>query len=162
MLFVPDFYQDIPVGTYEKVQCSPAAPSPSWSGVVISAPKSITLEKGETPVLPVCGYYDVPTLSAMDGPPLSVHLQRVDADFEVSGLIVEPAANEPDEPPPASAPRHTREALKGVFTGGYFNIDALRYLKIIITPGAYELYVSYAGATSNRVRFEITLPEKSE
>jgi hypothetical protein len=67
----------------------------------------------------------------------------------------EDGANEPEEPPPDDAPELSPESLQGVSTGGYFNIDAQRYLAEPLARGRYEVVVIYAGARSNPVLVEI-------
>lgn len=157
MEFIPDSYKDIPLGTYEENACSPEIPSPTWSGIIISGPQRINLNEDDHPVIPVCGYYLVPVLDAMDGPPMSVHVNRIDSDVILSGEVAEEGDNEPLASPPPNAPRPSREAFEGVSTGGYFNIDAQRYLKPRLIPGSYEVTVSFAGGISNPILIEIVL-----
>jgi hypothetical protein len=162
MEFIPEIYGKIELGTYDKSACSPAAPSPKWSGVVIAGPKQVVLTEGDTPVVPICGYYLVPVLAAMDGPPLCVHVRRTGSDRVMSGAIVEQGANEPEEPPPDNAPSPSRDAFEGVSTGGYFNIDAQRYLEAGLSPGTYDVTVSYAGSESDPVQVEILQPQSED
>ena len=158
MEFIPDFFKKAPLGTFEESVCSPKAPSSTWSGVIIQAPQRILLEPGETPSVPICGYYLVPAVAAMDGPPFAVHVRPVDSDSVYTGKVIEEGENEPEDPPPPEAPRHSREDLEGVSIGGHFNIDAQRYLRKRLDPGSYEATVTYAGAVSNKVLIEITMP----
>ncbi len=158
MDFIPETFKDVPLGTYEQCACSPQEPSSEWSGVIITAPQRIALKDEETPVVPVCGYFLVPAVDAMDGPPLAIHVTRVETMKIMTADIVEEAVNEPEIPRPADAPVASREDLKDVYTGGYFNVDAQRYMPSTLEPGRYEVVVSYAGAVSNRVAVEIVEP----
>lgn len=158
MIFIPDLYQHVPMETYVQAQCSPAPPSSIWRGVIISAPQRIIPDKGENLVIPICGHYVVPVLAAMDGPGLTVHVRRIEAELVLSGLITDQGENEPVVPPPPGAPRPKRESFEGVTTGGYFNIDAQRHLKTRLVPGIYEVTVSYAGMVSNSTQIEIKAP----
>jgi len=159
MDFIPDFYKDIPLGTYDQTPGSPEIPSSTWEGIIISGPERVIPKSGELPILPICGYYLVPVLKAMDGPPLTVHVGRIDSDLSISGEIVEEGGNEPLVPPPPDAPRPSRELFEGVSTGGYFNVDAQKYLQIRLSPGTYQITVSYADATSNPIRIDIAAPK---
>jgi hypothetical protein len=160
--FIPETFKDVPLGTYDQTSCSPQAPSSEWSGVIIDTAQRVFPPKGAAPVVPVCGYYLVPVLDAMDGPPLTLHVTRVDTMKILTAEIVEEGENEPEEPPPPDAPVSSRESLKGVYTGGYFNIDAQRYLPHSLEPGRYEVVVSYAGHVSNRVAVEIAAPPEND
>ncbi|WP_295384035.1 hypothetical protein [uncultured Thiodictyon sp.] len=158
MDYVPQYFQEVALGTYEQTQCSPAAPSPQWSGVAIVAPERIQPRAREAAIVPVCGYFVVAVLAAMDGPPLTVHVRRVNSKEVLSGEIAEEGANEPVDPPPPEAPRPSRESFAGVTVDGYFNIDAQRYLPARLTPGTYEIATTYAGAKSNVVQVTISAP----
>lgn len=159
MDYFPDVYKEVTPGTYQQAACSPTAPSPDWSGVIIAAPERVVPASGEKPVVVVCGYFVVPVLDAQDTPAMIVRVRRTDdPDFVLSGEVVEEGENEPVEPPPADAPRASREELKGVETGGYFNVDVQRYVTIPLLPGTYDVDVSYAGKRSNTVRIEIAPP----
>lgn len=156
MDYIPELYKKVEVGTYQEAPCSPAIPSSCWSGIIITAPKSIILEENERLVVPVCGYYLVPVLSAMDDDlPLSVHVRLIDSKNVLSGAIIEEGENEPDEPLPDDAPSLSKEDFEDVLTGGYFNIDVQHYLKDKLMPGVYEVVVTYAGVSSNIVQLEI-------
>jgi len=150
------YLKGVSLGTFEQSPCTPAVPSSDWDGVIISAPRhDITYKAGERPVVPVCGYYLVPVLDAMDGPPLTVHAGRIHSDAVISGVVDEAGENEPLVPPPPGAPRPSRESFEGVSTGGYFTIDAQKYLPTKLSPGSYEVTVSFAGKRSNAVQIEI-------
>jgi len=158
MDFIPDQFREVALGTFAQAVCSPAAPSSDWSGVRIKAPQRIIIAAGERPVVPICGYFLVPVLAAMDGPPLAVQVRHVGTKVIVRGTVMEEGSNEPEEPPPPDAPTASRESLAGVSTGGYFNIDAQRYLPGLLAPGVYDVVVTYAGSNSNVLRIEIAGP----
>ncbi len=158
MDFMPEMYTNVVLSTYVEAPCSPEAMPSDWAGVVINAPQQIIPGPGEEPVVPVCGYFRVSVLAAMDGEPMTVHLRRVDTEVEVWGLVADEGPDEPEEPPPADAPKPSREAFEGVYSGGHFNIDAQLYLPTKLLPGVYDVTVTYAGATSNSVRFELKPP----
>ncbi len=154
---VKDGLKNLSLGTFEQSPCSPTIPSSFLDGIIISVPQSdIIIEQGKRAVVPIFGYYLIPVLAAMDGPPLTIQVRPVDGDTVFSGEIVEEGVNEPVEPPPMNAPRPDRDALEGVSTGGYFNIDAQRYLQYNMTPGSYKVIVSFAGLDSNSVLIHIT------
>jgi len=155
MGLIPDDFAKVPLGTFNESACSPAVPSGSWDGVRIDAPRQITLDVGDPVMLPICGYYLVPVLSAMDDSRLIVELTRAADGKLLRGILHEEGENEPDEPPPDDAPELSRESLQGVSTGGYFNIDAQRYLAESLEPDRYAVVVIYAGMRSNPVQVEI-------
>lgn len=155
MELIPDDFAQVPFGTFNESACSPKAPTGNWSGVRIKTPRRIKPAPGETPMLPICGYFLVPVLSAMDDGRMIVELIRAADGKRLRGMLREEGANEPEEPPPDDAPVLSTESLQGVSTGGYFNIDAQRYLAEPLVPGSYEVVVFYAGARSNPVQVEI-------
>lgn len=158
MDFMPEMYKDVVLSTYVEGACSPGGMPSDWKGVVITAPQRIIPGPGEEPVVPVCGFYRVSVLAAMDGEPMIVHVRPVGAEIEFSGLVADEGPDEPEVPPPGDDPEPSREALEGVYSGGHFNIDAQLYLPNRLIPGAYEVTVTYAGASSNAVLFEIAPP----
>lgn len=155
---IPAYFDAVALGTYEQTACSPAATFPDGTGIAIAAPERILPKPGETLILPICGYFVVAVLAAMDGKPLTVHVRRVDSKETLSGEVVEEGANEPIEPPPADAPRPSREAFEGVSVDGYFNIDAQRLLPQRLTPGSYDVVATYAGMKSNIVQVTVSAP----
>lgn len=158
MDYTPEVFMDVDLSTYVESKCSPEAMPSDWAGVVINAPERILPGSGEEPVVPVCGYYRVSVLAAMEGEPMTVHLRRLDTEVETSGLVADEGPDDPEEPPPPDAPTPSREAFEGVYTGGYFNIDAQLYLPNKLHPGLYDVTVTYAGERSNPVRFELGPP----
>jgi len=155
MDFTPTVFGNVELGTFQQTACSPAAPAAAWRGIEIAAPRQITITAGERPRVPICGYYLVPALAAIEGSPLTVRLRRLDTGAEIAGVLAEEGDNEPDVPPPEDAPEIGPEDLEGVSTGGYFNIDAQRVLTGELAQGDYEVWVSYAGTESNRLRVRI-------
>jgi hypothetical protein len=153
--FDPIDFGKLDLPTYDEAACSPAEPGPDWSGVVIVAPRRIVLGVGEQPSLPICGYYLVPVLKAMDGDPLALEITHTDSGHVLRARIEEPARNEFEVPPPYDVPALDRDELVGVSTGGYFNIDAQQYLRQPLEPGRLDVVVTYAGSRSNPVRVEL-------
>jgi len=153
--FDPDYFGKLSLPTYNEAPCSPAEPGPDWQGVVIVAPRRVALGVGEQPSLPICGYFLVPVLKAMDGDPLALEIRHTDTGAVVRARVVEPARNEFEVPPPDDVPELDRDELVGVSSGGYFNIDAQHYLAQPLKPGRLEVVVTYAGARSNPVQVEL-------
>jgi len=156
MNYIPNLFNGAQIESYDKTSCSPAIPTPfDWVGIIIAAPQKIILEKGEKPIIPICGYYLVPVLAAMKGSPLSVHINPIISKNIFSGLVINEGDNEPEIPPPDDPSSFSENDFKDVSTGGYFNINAQRYINNLLPPGNYDIIITFADLTSNTVRVEI-------
>jgi len=155
MDFFPEYFANVEPGSFNESVCSPSPPA--GDGVLINAPARITLEPGETVVLPICGQYQVPALVAMQEIPMTVTVQHLESGLTLSGVVLEEGENEPEVPPPDEEEEFDATELQGVSVGGYFNIDAQKYLGAPLAPGSYEVSVSFAGTESRPARVEIVL-----
>lgn len=70
-----------------------------------------------------------------------------------SGAVVKEDPR-PREPAPETEPVDP-ELLRGVSSGGYFNLNLVDYVRIPALPGVYDVTVEYGGMQSNVVTIEI-------
>ncbi|SEA72868.1 hypothetical protein [Rubrimonas cliftonensis] len=149
MDFDPAIFQDAPLGAAAASPCSPALPD-AFEGVLIAAPERVSVGLSETPVVPVCGAFQLRASDASDAP-LTLHVSR-DGGPAVRGLaVVEGELDEPEIPPPPGAPEPSPEALANTIISGYFHIDAQAATGAFIAPGTYEIAADFAGVRSGPV-----------
>ncbi len=187
--FIPKEFNNVELGYNEtsKNPCSPGYPRDVtdvlWNEIVINAPrKIICTNSGDTliPVIPICGayvttsrrdfkYYDLGTWI--------FHIRKINEGTWFTGEIVyvdESLRYEFPALPPnhekeeremerriAEAQKYSDEELEeGQASGDYFNENLMDYVEIPFEPGIYEIYLSFSGLESNRVKVEIIFKEE--
>lgn len=158
MDFIPPYFENAPIGEIAESECSPKVAN-DYLGVAIAVPEQVKLGGAPTPVLPVCGYFQLPAAQAISGDQMTIHVRRDGADETFSAQVVpleEPGAtDEPEEPEPEDAYQPSAEALANTLSSGYFHVDAQAYLPSPLIPGTYQIIVTYAGGKSEPVTVEI-------
>ncbi len=155
MDFAPPDFREVPYGSIEASACAPRVDDRRWRGMVIRAPDRILVAHGEKTMLPLCGFYQLPSLPLIQGAVMVVHVRGLTAPIapESGQVVIDSGENAPDEPAPVK-PLDPR-AWEHKVSVAYFHLDGQRYLKQTLPPGRYEAYVSYGQAQSNVVRFEV-------
>ncbi len=156
----PKVFLEVPLNTFERTNCSPPEPDPSWRGVVIQAPRRVSFKRGvrvgETKAfaaIPICGLYvlDVPFPVVEDVVQLVAQDKKTGKIY--SGPIVELDPS-PEAPHPGRPPLR-KEDVEGLATGRYFNPNLADFVKLPEAPAVYEVYAEVRGIRSNLVTIEI-------
>lgn len=156
MDFYPPEFAAVPYGSIEASACAPQVEDLRFRGILIRSPERIAVGPGETAMVPICGFYQLPSLPLMRGAVMVVHLRGSVVPPQDGQVVIDEGENAPDVPDPAAGqPLDPRLWAHKVSTA-FFHLDGQRYLRQPLPPGRYELFVSYGEARSNVVRFEIT------
>ncbi|GGC18093.1 hypothetical protein GCM10011371_02030 [Novosphingobium marinum] len=157
--YIPPDFGSVPFGSIEQAECAPQV-TPNFNGVVIRVPEQIHIEDGEAVILPICGYYQLPTAVVLDGERMAVHVRsisRPDVPPMSGPVVLQDGDNEPLAPPPEPPPMK-RSNLAGRVSDAYFYVDAQKMVSRQLPPGIYDVCVTYAGQQSNVARVEVTGP----
>ena len=183
--FIPKEFNDVKLGYYERFRnpCSPGYPHDItdflWNKIVINAPRKIICRiGGDTliPVIPVCGAHIVTWRREMKYYDLAnmFYIKKINAENWFTGEIVDKSENPgiPALPPNyqeeqrelekerIEAQSYSEEELEeGQASGGFLNVNLMDYVEIPFEPGVYEIYLSFSGLESNRVKVEIVFEE---
>lgn len=157
MDYIPDYFQDAPIGAIHESRCTPSM-SPFGSGIVIDAPQKIQLNGADHAVIPICGRYQLPAVQAMGAPPLVIEVvRRKDGTRLQAALGPSPdELDEPDVPEPGDIEPLTDEDLKDTVTIGIFHVDAQAWIDAPLLEGEFELRVHFAQQESNSVAITIS------
>jgi hypothetical protein len=147
------------VNTQGPNPCSPKDPGPAWRGILIRAPKQVSLTpvSGDSPaiIIPVCGYYMLEVLSLLD----SAQQMKMIAKNLKSGRVYQGDVIDrdpsPEIPPPDDKPLDPATLLPGLAIGAYFNKNLAEYVNLPRAPAIYEVYVEYGGLQSNKAIIEL-------
>ena len=159
MDFQPPEFASVPYGTIAPAACAPRISDPHFSGVAIRMPDHISASASEKIIVPICGYYQLPTGPLVMGAEIHIHVRGVGAHPlpPISGKVVtDMGDNEPEVPDPMSRQPIDPNRFKGQVSESYFYFDAQRYLPHKLLPGTYEVCVSYGQTRSNVARVTIT------
>jgi hypothetical protein len=185
--FIPKEFNNVELGYYEtsKNPCSPGYPRDItdvlWNEIVINAPrKIICTNSGDTliPVIPICGAYIVTSRRESKYYEFSArifHIKKIneanwftgkieDKNLQYEFPILPPTYKEDKrqmERERIEAQNLSDEELdEGQASGNFFNVNLMEYVEMPFEPGIYEIYLSFSGLESNRVKVEIVF-EKS-
>lgn len=158
MDFTPPEFRQVPYGSVEASTCAPRIDDLAFRGIVIRAPARIEIGAGEPLRLPLCGFYQLPSLPLAEGAVMEVHVRAIGGPPVSGQVVIDTGENEPDIPNPADAEPLDRKLWAKKVSEAYFHLDAQRYLPQRLVPGRYEAYVSYGDARSNVVQFEVAGP----
>jgi hypothetical protein len=152
MDFTPPIFAQAPLGSDRESECSPKITDENYRGVAIRMPQRVHIKPGETPRLPICGKYQLPTGPLVTGAVMYLHVRSVDGAIPkpISVALVEGHAASVAVAPPVNP-----AIFAGQISKSFFNVDAQRYLPGKLPPGHYEIRISYGEAMSNVERFEI-------
>lgn len=87
-----------------------------------------------------------------------VHLRGVNSTMveEQSGrVVITDGQNEPDIPDPAANEPIDPELWRYKVSTAFFHLNGQSYFREALSPGSYELYVSYGDTKSNIVGFTV-------
>ena len=160
MDYEPAIFRDVPYGTVMASPCSPQIVDPSFRGIAIRVPARIAARPNEELVVPICGYYVLPTAEAVTAGGMQVHMRNL-ADpsrppFEVS-VTGGRQRNVPADPPPQGSRPIDVRRFAGQISKSYFNLDIQQFMEQPLPPGTYDIVVSYGRAQSNVGRIEIAV-----
>jgi hypothetical protein len=152
-------FDQVPLNSREKTNCSPTGPALPWKGLVIVAPEVVTFESDQVVTdksvsLPVCGYYRVDLEKLLEGKALALVAVDTATKEEYRGDMLDNdegiMAPEPEESEPLTASN-----VEGMSTASYFNPDLFHYIDLPKQDAVYEVYAEYGGYTSNVVRVKV-------
>ena len=178
--FIPKAFHDVKLGYEQDVihALTPHYPETEYvmkNEIAINIPQKIIFNPKEddfTPIIPVCGFFVITSrrgLKFIDKIALLIHIKKADEEEWFSGEIIEDYEDEiPDIPEWTEkeeeerqqrikeAQKYTLEELEdGTAAALAININALKYVKMPITSGFYDIYISKSGLESNRMQVEI-------
>jgi hypothetical protein len=140
--------------------CSPKDPGPNWRGILIQAPMQVALKRdggvGQQEAhaaIPICGYFMLAVTNTEKSSPMTLVAINKLTKKVYSGAIVKQDPR-PREPTPETEPVDP-ELLKGLASGGYFNLNLVEYVRIPARPAVYDVVVEYGGVQSNTVTIEV-------
>lgn len=155
VVFEPEVFNTFDAAVEEQ-RCTPAELAAGVQGIVIAAPQRVRTRSQSSPVLPVCGRYRLEADAMALGAPMQVHLRVKATGRVLSGKAplvgVVHMDNPPDDEEEAYIPS------PGLLIGGAFAFDAQAWLGMQPGRGAYDLWVTQAGATSNVVEVTLSYP----
>ena len=185
--FIPEEFHDVKLGHYESSanNCTPHYPYFEFqllNEIAINAPEKIifNFSNGDIiPVIPICGAYIITLRRGAKYAHLStqmIHIRKIDEGTVYSGGIIDKNLEyeHPALPPDhlqqqEERARRIEEAQKysdkeldeGQASGSAMNINLLEYVDMPLTPGSYEIWLSFNGLESNRVIVEIVFQGNS-
>jgi hypothetical protein len=158
MDFQPAEFNHVPYGSIVAAECAPQVEDRRFRGIVIRVPDQVRAMEDEKLALPICGFYQLPTLPLIQGATMHVHVRGA-AGTPVPPLsgqvVVMDGANEPDDPDPSAGQPVNPRLFAHKVSEAYFYLDGQRYLPLSLPPGSYEVCVSYGETRSNVARVTI-------
>ena len=176
--FIPKEFHEVELGYYksEDNECTPLYPYSAYlnNEIKINIPKKIIIRRPVSeivPIIPVCGTYMITFRRGLKYDHLSAkmfYIRKVGEERWYSGKMMSPNAGEFLLPPDHDEEERERdekvkqaqqysddELDEGNGWGSAFNVDLMEYVDIQLEPGVYEVYLSFSGMSSNRMRVEI-------
>ncbi len=141
MAFEDSSFATIPLGTRERVRCSPRMPA-GFVGIRIRCYGEVPVSAGR---MPLCGAYLLPTMDIPAGvevvDSMVVHVRRIEDDHVSSRLVGPPVEAMPIEAVPSPV-----VPSPDTLVGGYFNVDLLALFGT--RAGEYRVHVELGGHRS--------------
>lgn len=151
-------FEHVPFGSGARNGCSPAEPALPWHGLVMQAPTQVGYRKGRPAnggfaSIPICGFYRIGMEHLLDGRPLMLVAVNLKDHARYSGPMIDPEPGQ-IEPKPGARPLDP-ESVKGMSTGGYFNVNLTRYVALPEADAVYQVHAEYGGSVSNPVQIAV-------
>ena len=187
--FIPQEFNDVKLGYYETIKnpCSPGYPQNAsdflWNAIAINVPEKIICYVNDStflPVIPVCIAYVIGEKRGLKYAHLStpvIHARKIDEEIGYSGEMIKPNSFTPALPPNyrkdekerqqriKKAQKYSEEEIdkkEGQGSGGFKNENLMDYVKMSFVQGIYEIYLSFCGLESNRVKVEIIFKDENK
>ena len=156
----PTHFLGVPLNTFERTQCTPPEPDPSWRGVVIQAPRRVSFKRGARigeskafAAIPICGLYVLAVSWPLEEDAILLVAKDIRTERSFSGPIVR--LNPGPEAPHPGRPPLRKEDVARLASGRYFNPNLADFVKLPEEPGIYQVYAEVRGHRSNVVTIEI-------
>jgi hypothetical protein len=182
--FIPEEFHNVKLGFYETENNVFTPPNADflWNEIIIIAPEKIIIHSGSDtirPIIPICGAYIIGQRRGLKYAHLSakmLNIRKIGEEIWYSGAIIDPNLQyeHPALPPNfeeeqarrqqriKEAQNYTDEEINekvGQGSGSNININLMEYVDFPFEPGVYEIYLSFSGLESNRVKVEIIFKE---
>ncbi len=143
--------------SYSSNSCSPIIIIPTFEGVLINAPKKISLS-GNTKVPLACSFAfslrrDMGVFEDIENAIVFTVVDKKN-NIPYSGKVAN--MDHPEPPPDAPRPPVKREDLPDHILGGYVNLDVADVVKMPKKQGTYIVYATISNFKSNILEFEIS------
>jgi hypothetical protein len=155
-----NIFKEVQLNTNRQHACSPSPPRPNWKGVVIRAPKTVTVKRGEAvgtsgafTTIPICGYSLV-SASIKPEKPMRIVAVNNSTGIVYSGEIVNLDPS-PEAPPPLDEEPLSEKEVIGIDVGKYFNPNLADFVKIPHETAQYNVHVEYRNYKSNVVTINV-------
>ena len=180
--FIPKEFNDIQLGYNEDSEtlCSQGYPNGllqlNRNTIVVNAPQKIICNVSDStfvPIIPICIAFKITERRELKYTHLSAkmaYIKKVNEGTEFFGEVYNKNMDN-EYPAPLSYPeevqkeriRKTKEVQTlsdeeledGQASGGFLNVNLMEYVDMPFEQGKYEIYLSFSGLESNRVKVEI-------
>lgn len=161
-------FEKVSWGSFLDNECTPKVPE-AFRGIRIAAPSRVRVGPGHHDrftdaigSLMICGVYQLDGLFVRRHgiPPMNgvVVAVNVDSHAVQAAPMTPPHPPAPKPPPPPDPwPEPTDEEVARQWQEGYFNENALAYLRLPEETATYDVHVTVGPATSNVVRVKVEL-----
>lgn len=150
----PDIFNGIQYGTSLSYACTPEFRL--QRGIELRGPERIHLRQAPIPALPVCGSALLQTRSKDD---LVIHVLQQNTGKNFTGVYVESYPAMPgllyDPISDHERPKIDTAVSADHSSGMVFNINAATTVTTPLTPGLYEIFVTFGDLRSNTVVVEV-------
>ncbi|AGH95818.1 hypothetical protein [Pseudobdellovibrio exovorus] len=147
MEYTPVLFKNLPFGSLSKSDCSPLVTHEDSKAFLIRTPEQINLSGNEKLILPICGYYNLDTVSVLEQKTF-IHFRKTQVKEAFQTLEVVPEREHEIEAPSRNKPVDLT-LYKGQMSTLYFYFDLQNYLPNDLLDGEYEVYVTCGENVSN-------------
>jgi hypothetical protein len=146
-------FEKVPINTMEQNPCTPKPRESNFKGILIQAPKRISLSQAKT--IPICGYYLVSIADTPEhGNPLP-HFKIIATQSEIEKQYIGCVSQGGGDEEEVNFGDLSQEEMETSFQGGYFNPNLGEIIPLPQKPCEYTVVVQMGNIKSNSIKIKI-------